>query len=72
MGERTAMNKEQRNSAFNITPLMHKMHINLSKTINFDLCLEMWKYVQLRFLLLPIETILPVTRQSLDIRSMIS
>jgi len=66
------MNKEQRNGAFNITYLMHKMHINLLKAINLNLCLEMRKFVQLRFLPLPVETILPVTYQSLDIRARFS
>lgn len=68
----TTMTKQQWNSPLRITPLMHKMHIYLPKPLNFNPCLEMIQFVQLRFLLAPIKPFLPILCQSLDISSGLS
>lgn len=63
------MTKQQRNSTLDITLLVHEMHIHILEPINLNFCLEMIQFVQLRFLLAPIEAIAPVLSQPLDIRS---
>ena len=63
------MNKEQRDGSSSVTLLVYKMHIHILKSINCDFGLELRQTVQLRFLLSPVEAILPMSCQPLDVGS---
>jgi hypothetical protein len=61
------MNKEQGNGSSDFALLMNEVHINFTKAIYLDFCFELWMLVEPRFLLLPIEVVLPIFRQPFDI-----
>ena len=61
------MNKEQGNRSSGFALLMDEVHVNFTEAIHLDFRLELWMLVELGLLPLPIEAILPVVCQSLDI-----
>jgi hypothetical protein len=63
------MNKEQGNGISYFTLLMNEVHINFTEAIYLDFCLELRMFVELGLLLLLIEAIFPIRRQSLHIRA---
>lgn len=62
------MDEEQWYSVRVFALLMHKMHIYFPKPIYCDLGFELRKMIQLFFLMSPVEAILPILRQPLDVR----
>jgi len=62
-----AMAEQKRNAAGLLALLVQEMHLQLLKTIDLDRRGELWMLIQFGFLLSPVESILPVFDQSLDV-----
>ena len=63
----TAVDEQKRDCSLNITLLMSKMNVKLSKTSNGDLGPVIWELVQLLFLLPPVEAVPPVSGEALNV-----
>jgi hypothetical protein len=63
------MNKEQGNGSSGFALLMNEVHINFTKVNHFDFCLELWMLIEFGLLLLSVDVVFPILRQSFHIRA---
>ena len=61
------MGEEQRDRAFYIALVVHKMYIQRFEPVNLYSSLEVWQLIELSFLLAPIEFLSPVCSQSFQV-----
>ncbi len=62
------MNKEQRDSTLDLTPLMHIVNIQHTETLDFDVASELWELcIESGFLGSPVKAVLPPSDETLDI-----
>jgi hypothetical protein len=64
------MDKDQWYSSSSLTLLVDEVHVYFLKAINANIGLELREFIELGFLQFPVEIVLPICRQPLDIRAL--
>lgn len=63
----TSMREQHWHTAWPVASLMHKVHVQITKSVNLDFGCELWKFVDLGLLRSPTESVSPILCQAFDV-----